>query len=110
MNLTALIIGGALELAIICVSLYGATALPAGARVPIHFGPGGYNQWLPKNAGLALWPALGAVVFVIIVVATDNHQTHGGTGPAVGLSIALGVMLVTQIGALTVARSQSGRS
>ena len=31
MNMTALIIGGALELAIICVSLYGATALPPGA-------------------------------------------------------------------------------
>jgi hypothetical protein len=109
MSLTALIIGGALLLAIICVSLYGASALPPGAQVPVHFGPGGYNRWVPKNIGLTMWPAMGAVVFVIIVVAVHGHQTHGGLGPVFGLSIALGVMLVTHIGALAIALGQSRR-
>ena len=53
MSLTALIIGGALLLAMICVSLYGAAALPPGAQLPVHFGPGGYNRWVAKNTGLS---------------------------------------------------------
>jgi hypothetical protein len=109
MSLTALIIGGALLLAMISVSLYGAAALPPGAQVPVHFGPGGYNRWVPKNTGLVLHPAFGAVVYAIVVVTVRDHQTHGGLGPAAGLSIALGVILITQIGALTVALGRSRR-
>jgi hypothetical protein len=45
------------------------------------------------------------VVYVIILVAGHSQQVHGS--PAVGLGIALGVMLVTQIGAL--ARSEPQR-
>jgi hypothetical protein len=109
MSLSTLIIGGALLLAMICVSLYGAVTLPPGAQLPVHFGLGGYNRWVPKNTGLLLWPALGAVVYTIIVVTVREHQTHGGPGPTVGLSIALGVMLITQIGALTAALTRNRR-
>jgi len=109
MSLTALIIGGALLLAMICVSLYGAAALPPGAPLPIHFGPAGYNRWVPKQTGLVLHPAAGAVVYAIIVVTVQDHQTHGDLGPTAGLSIALGVILITQIGALTVALGRSPR-
>jgi hypothetical protein len=109
MSLIALIIGGALVLAIICVSLYGAATLPPGAQVPVHFGPAGYNRWVSKNVGLVIWPALGAVVFVVLVVTVHGHKTHGGPGPAVGLGIALGVMLIAQIGALAVARGRGRR-
>jgi hypothetical protein len=104
---TGLIIGGALLLAMICVSLYGATALPPGAQMPVHFGPAGYNRWVSKNIGLVLYPALGAVVFAIISLAVKNHQAHGGLGPATGVSIALGVMLIAQIGALAVGLRRS---
>jgi hypothetical protein len=107
MSTTALIIDGVLELAMICVSLYGAVTLPPGARMPLHFGPAGYNQWVPKNIGLVLWPGLGLVVSVIITIATRNHQTHGSLGPVAGLSIALGVMLIAEIGAVTVARTRN---
>jgi hypothetical protein len=110
MSLTALIIGGALLLAMICVSLYGAAALPPGAQMPVHFGPAGYNRWVPKNTGLVLYPALGVVAYAIIVVTVRDHQTHGGLGPAVGLSVALGIMLVAQVGALTVALTRNRRS
>jgi hypothetical protein len=104
MSSTMLIIGGALELAIICVSLYGAVTLPPGAQIPVH-GAGGYNRWLSKSVGLAFWPALGVVVFAIALVTSQTGQVHGS--PSVGLSIALGVMLVAEIGALARARSRS---
>jgi hypothetical protein len=110
MSPATLIIGGALLLAMICVSLYGAATLPPQAQMPVHFGPAGYNRWVPKSTGLVIWPALGVVVYAIIVVTVRDHQTHGGLGPAAGLSIALGVMLITQIGALTVALSRNRRS
>jgi hypothetical protein len=109
MNDTGLIIGGALLLAMVCVSVYGASALPPGAQLPVHFGPVGYNRWVSKNTGLVLYPALGAVVFAIISIAVKNHSTHGGLGAATGLSIALGVMLIAQIGALAVALTRSRR-
>jgi len=109
MSLTTLIIGAALLLGMLCVSLYGAVALPPGARLPVHFGPAGYNRWVPKSTGLVMWPVLGVVVYAIIVVTVRDHQTHGGLGPTAGLSIALGVMLITQIGALTVALGRSPR-
>jgi len=48
MSDTALIIGGALLLAMNCVSLYGAVALPPGAQLPVHFGPAGYNAGCPR--------------------------------------------------------------
>lgn len=109
MSDTALIIGGALLLAMICVSLYGAVALPPGAQLPVHFGPAGYNRWVPKIAGLILYPVFGAVVYTIVTVAVRDHTTHGSLGPAAGLTIALGVMLVGQVGALAVAITRSRR-
>jgi hypothetical protein len=108
MSPTALIIGGALLLAIICVSLYGAASLPPGAQMPVHFGPAGYNRWVSKSIGLVLYPVGGAVIFAIITVAVRGHQTHGGLGPPAGVCIALGVLLVSQIGALAIARNRNG--
>ena len=109
MSLTALVIGGALLLAMICVSLYGAAVLPPGAQIPSHFGPSGYNRWVSKNTGLFLHPAVGAVVYAIIVVNVREHQAHGGLGATAGLSIALGVMLISEIGALAAAIGRSRR-
>jgi len=107
MSSTALIIGGALELAVICVSLYGAVTLPPGARIPIH-GAAGYNRWLPKSIGLAFWPVLGVVIYLIILVTGHSPDVHGS--PDVGLSVALGVILAAEIGALARARGQGSGS
>jgi hypothetical protein len=107
MSPAVLIIGGVMLLAIIGVSVYGALTLPPGAQVPVHFGPAGYNRWLPKKTGLALWPALSVVVYVIVVATTHSKAIHGS--PAVGLIVALGVILVTEIGALTAALSRGRR-
>jgi hypothetical protein len=107
MSSTTLIIDGALLLAMIGVSLYGLARLPPGAQVPVHFGPGGYNRWVSKNAGLALWPAVGVLIYVILMVTSRKPQTHGG--PTTALTIVLGVILVTEIGALAVALGRSRR-
>jgi hypothetical protein len=104
MSPAGLVIGGVLLLVIVGVSLYGAVTLPPGAQVPVHFARGGYNRWLPKKAGLAIWPGIGAVAYGIILVTGHDKGIHGS--PDVGLTIALGVILATQIGALVVALSR----
>ena len=109
MNLTILIIDSLLLLGMVGVSLYGVSALPPGAQVPIHFGPASYNNWVPKNVGLIMWPAGGAVVYVILVVAARSERaTGGGSGAAIGLTVALVVALITQVGALRVALNRQG--
>jgi hypothetical protein len=105
MSPTTLIIDGILLLAMIGVSLYGAVALPPGAQVPVHFGVGGYNRWLPKKTGLAIWPGLAAVIYVVVLATAHDKGIHGS--PAVGLTIALAVIMATQIGALAVAFGRS---
>jgi hypothetical protein len=107
MSSTTLIIDGAALLAMIGVSLYGRVSLPAGAQMPVHFGPGGYNRWVSKGVGLTLWPAIGVLIYVIMIATSRGPGTHGS--PATGLTIVLGVILVTQIGALAVALRRSGR-
>jgi hypothetical protein len=101
------LIDGGLLLAMIGVSLYGKVALPSGAQIPVHFGPGGYNRWVSKNVGLTMWPALGVLVYVILIVTSHDPGTHGS--PTTGLTIALSIMLVTQVGALAVALSRGRR-
>jgi hypothetical protein len=108
MSITLLVIDSLLLLGMIGVSLYGASALPPGARVPIHFGLGAFNNWVPKSVGLVLWPAGGAVVYVILALNARSQQASGGSGLPTGLTIALVVMLATQIGALKVALSRGG--
>jgi hypothetical protein len=108
-SVALLVIDSLLLLGMVGVSLYGASALPPGARVPIHFGPGAYNNWVPKNLGLLLWPVGGAVVYVILALNARSQQADGGSGLPAGLTIALVVMLVTEVGALRVALRRGGR-
>jgi hypothetical protein len=109
MNLIPLIIDSVLLLGMICASVYGMTNLPDGAQVPVHFGPAGYNHCVPRNTGLLMWPAGGVVVYAVLVIITRNQGATGGTPPT-ALTIALAVMLVTQVGALRVALNRGGRS
>jgi hypothetical protein len=106
----ALTIGGVLLLAMICVSVYGWVTLPADARVPIHFRVS-YNNFVPKLAGLIVHPALGAVIFVILAVTGHVSSANDGSshGPSyVAIPIVLALLLVVQIGAIRVARRNSG--
>jgi hypothetical protein len=110
MSPLTLIIAGVLLLAMIGVSSYGAAILPPGARMPIHLGPTGYNQWVPKIVGLLLWPVAGLVVSAILFVHFHGQHDHGGRGATIGLTIALAAMLVLQFAAVKVALNRTGRS
>jgi hypothetical protein len=96
----------ALVLGMIGVAIYGAVRLPPGAQVPIHFGPGSYNNWVPKRIGLLLWPAIGVALYVVLVVT--SRGSSGGSGRTIGLTVALAAILVTEAGALKVALGRSG--
>jgi hypothetical protein len=109
MTTTLLIIESLLLLGMITVSLYAARILPHDAQVPVHFGPGYYNNWMPRNVGLVLHPALGAVVYVIFVVTAFHARADGTSGPTIGLTLALVVMLLVQTGAIRIALTRSGR-
>jgi hypothetical protein len=104
-----LVIGAVIWLAMVGVSCYGWLTLPADARVPVHFGPAAYNNFVPKRIGLLIHPALGAVVYVIILAANSAHATHGPRTPAeVILPLVMCLLLAVQAGAIRVARRRSG--
>jgi 4-amino-4-deoxy-L-arabinose transferase-like glycosyltransferase len=107
--IAGLIIGGVVLLAMVCVSWYGWVTLPADARVPVHFGLGSYNNFMPKRIGLLLHPAAGALVYVLVVVAGSSHGTHGRSLPVeVILPLIMCLLLVVQAGAIRVARRRPG--
>jgi hypothetical protein len=109
MNVATLIISAALLLGIVGVSVYGAAALPAGAQLPLHFGPAGYTNWQQKTFGLVLWPATAVVVYVVLIVSGRNQHDTGSHGLSlpVGLTIALALILVNYVGAARAALSRS---
>ncbi len=111
MNLATLLIDTALLLGIVGVTLYGAATLPAGARLPLHFGLGGYTNWQQKGIALVTWPVIAVVIYVILIVADRNQQGSGSHGLPlpVGLTIALALMLVNEVGAVRAALGRGGR-
>jgi hypothetical protein len=107
-----LAVGGLLVIAMVAVSIRGWLTLPAGARVPIQRGLRGYGSYLPRNAGLIIWPATGAVIYCayIGVFAEDLATHYQGTGmPLLFLPIVLAVLVTGQMGALRAAGRTSVR-
>jgi hypothetical protein len=98
-----LAIGGAILLAIAGVSSYGWVTLPNDARVPTHFGPVSYNNFQPKRLALVLYPAGGAVIFLILTFVGRGSPAHHAL-PYVILPIAMAVILITEAGAIRAAR------
>jgi hypothetical protein len=112
MNTAVLIIDSLLLLGILCVSIYGASALPAGARVPIHFGPSLFNNWVPKNVALVMWPIGGVVAYVISIAVARNQQAQGGGSSAATIvpTVLLAVILVTHVVALRISLARGGQA
>jgi len=105
----ALVIGGVLLLAMICVSCYGAVTLPSDASVPIHFGIS-YNWYVPKRIGLVMHPAAAAVLFLLTAFTPHGNSANGASSRPlqhVLPVILLCVLLAVQIGAIRVARRRS---
>ncbi len=105
---TSLAAGGVFLLAMIAASVWAAVALPADARIPIHFGSHEHCYWAPKRAGLFAWPAAGAVLYGILGGLSASSMASSWVPgvrdvlmPAV-LCVAVGF----QAGALVLARQQ----
>jgi hypothetical protein len=108
--IAGLVIGAVALLAMIGISWYGWTTLPADARVPVHWGPTAYNNFVSKRVGLVIHPAAGALVYVLFAVA-QLVQDHHGRPPAtltVLLPLVMCLLLVVQLGAIRIARSRAG--
>lgn len=107
--IVALIIGGVALLGMIGVSWYGWLTLPADARVPIHFGVATYNNFVPKRVGLALHPAAGALVYVLLAVAgyAAAHPGRPSSPVEVILPIIMCLLLFVQVGAIRIARQRA---
>ena len=108
MSLITFLTESTLLLGTIGVSLYGAVVLPPTAQWPLHLGPAGYGNWVPRNVGLLMGPTVATVIFAILIV-TAHSQTDGTSGLPTGLIIALALMLANQIGALRAAQTRSTR-
>lgn len=103
--MTASHVAGALILAaMIAISGYGARALHRTARVPVHWA-GGYNNYVSKPAGLIIWPAAGALVYVVFL-ALGSARSARGTG--IIMPIIMCILVASQIGAIAAARRRSG--
>jgi len=76
-------------------------ALPSRVRIPLRFGPLGHNRWVSKDWLLILWAGLGVVLFM--GVAYISHGWKVDDTAVILLTAALGVLLLTQVGALAVA-------
>lgn len=104
-----LVVGAVVLVAMIGVSWYGFVSLPGDARVPVHWGPTSYNSFVPKRLGLVIHPAVGALVFVILVATQAAGAGHGR--PAMPLEIILPLVmclvLIVQAGAIRVARTRA---
>ena len=104
-----LAIGGAILLAMICVSCYGAVTLPSDASVPIHFGIS-YNYYVSKRVGLVTHPAVAAALFLLTAFVRHDNSANGASSkalPDVIPVIIMCVLLAVQIGAIRVARRKS---
>lgn len=102
--IAGLVIGGVLWLGMAGVSCYGWLTLPAAARIPVHFGAG-YNNFMPKPGGLLVWPAAGALIYVLFAVIGARG---GGSVTHVILPLVMCLLLAVQAGAIRVARRTAG--
>jgi hypothetical protein len=101
-----MIVAGVVVLAMVGISLWGAVTLPPSARVPMHYGIGGYRNWRPKMIALIAYPAIGLVVCGIIYAS----QSSGKPTATVIAPIALLIMAFTQYRAIVAAIRRSGRN
>ena len=107
MSISTVVAGVVVLLAMVGISAYGWVTLPAGARVPLHRGPGGFGNWQPKALALIAYPVGGAVVFAIVVTATSSAES-GKTASGIIAPLVLLVVAVTQYFAVRAAISNAG--
>jgi hypothetical protein len=75
--IAALAVGGVLMLAMIAASARGAVRLAPDARIGVHCGSVEHCFFVSKRAGLIIWPAMGAVLFVVLGGITKSSLAAG---------------------------------
>jgi hypothetical protein len=109
MTLWVIIAASVLLVAVVSLSLYGGSVLPEDAELPMHYGFGGYTNWRHRTVVLWTWPAISGVLYVLAVAGSRNVQAGGGVPLSLGLTVAIAVLLINQIGALRASLRRSGR-
>jgi hypothetical protein len=98
---TMFFIDSGLTFAITGAVVYSGLALPSRVRIPLRFGPMGRNPWVSRESLRLLWILSGIVLF--FGVAYVSHGWSVDNTAVVILTVALGVILLTLVGALAVA-------
>jgi hypothetical protein len=100
--MASLVVSGVFALAMIVAAARAAVVLPAGARIPLHYGSLERCLEVPKRAGLVIWPAAGlAVAGVLGGVAASGLAADWVPGVRYVLApAATGVLLAFEVGAL----------
>ena len=108
----ALAVGGVLLAVMIAASAYAAVILPASARIPLHVGSHDHVFLVSKRTGLAVWPALGAVLFGVLGgVSASSLASDWVPGVRdVLMPAVMCVVLGFQVGALVLAAEAEPRS
>jgi len=104
------VIGGLLVGVMIGIAVYGWVTLPADARVPVHRGIIGYGTFLPKTAGLVIWPVIGAAMLAVLIAVTESaiKPHHDGPGTArLIILVVLAIAAAAEWGAIAAARKGS---
>ena len=104
--MASLAVSGSFALAMIVAAVRAAVVLPAGARIPLHYGSVERCYLVPKRAGLVIWPAAGVgVSWVLGGVAARSLAADWVPGVRYVLApAAAGVLLAFEVGALAMAR------
>jgi hypothetical protein len=106
--MASLAVSGAFALAMIVAAVRAAVVLPAGARIPLHFGSVERCFLVPKRAGLVIWPVAGlAVAGALGGIAASGLAAGWVPGVRYVLApAAMGVLLAFEVGALLLARGR----
>jgi hypothetical protein len=107
--MASLVGAGVFTLAMIVAAVRAAIVLPAGTRIPLHFGSVERCYLVPKRAGLVIWPAAGAGVSGVLGgIAASSLAADWVPGVRYVLTpAAAGVLLAFEVGALSMARRGS---
>ena len=106
----SLVVSGVLLLAMIAASIWAAVALPASARIALHFGSAEHCYLVPKRAGLVIWPAAGVLVSGVLGgIAASSLAADWVPGVRdVLMPAVMCVVLGFQVGALVLAAQDQG--
>jgi hypothetical protein len=113
------VVSGLLLLWIVVLTRHAWQTLPAGARVPVHGGPGGWDNWWPKERALLVWPViagliwlanLGIMIYAVVAAASMSKDGAALAVVPVLLILPMVILLVSEHFALKAAARAASHS